>query len=151
LKIFLRLELFFKEAYKIDRKQDYRNEYVLNKLTNQLNLDENLNLDHEIIDLTKNTPKREVEAVNVPIDIPIYLQTSSRRGSSEYQQGTRFVGLDSHFSKPRIVSTKFVTPVNSGNLSNLPKNSAFIKENANEPDKKPRFIYYYDDESFGGY
>ncbi len=136
----------------MEHRHDYRNEYVLNKRQNNLNLDENDNLDHEIIDLTKNTLKREVEAVNVPIDIPIYLQSSTRRNSREYQQDTKFVSLEPNFNKPRIVSTSFVTPVTiSKNLSNLPKNSAFIKENSDENDKKPRFIYYYDDESFGGY
>lgn len=137
-----------------------------------MSIEENNKLDHEVIDLTKNTSNKESNfhvPINVPIDIPIYLGSNSR-GPTELQTSqTKYVGLESPFNKPRIVSTSFIKPMNDANYSfsnnsgtsSTSKNSAFYSEqnnnktaissNISEQAQKPRFIYYYDDESFGGY
>jgi len=131
----------------------------MNKLahhyTTTLTIDQELdqNLDNEVIDLTRNQAKDS----NFNIEIPIYLSSSSNNSDPQKTESSKFVT----YNKPRIVSTTFITPINDkaysyGNSSSNVARSSLVQQDSDSENvrmtvTKPRFIYYYDDESFGGY
>lgn len=113
---------------------------------------DNDRLDHEVIDLTKRNNK--LANNNNAIEIPIYLSTcNSNESPSEYhthmhtQTSTKFVNIEP-YDKPRMVSTAFITPIiPDDRMNHSGRNSPLYQMSV----QKPRCIYYYDDESFGGY
>ena len=136
----------------MEKRRELQSEYSnLNKLahhfTTTVNIEDNENTDSEIIDLT--TTKK-----NVNIEIPIFMHSSDLQ-QQQIQTSNKFVNIES-YNKPKVVSTTFITPVNDASYSfansgNASKTSSFTQQADSNDLKKPRYIYYYDDESFGGY
>lgn len=144
----------FKQIDEIENRQEFCSisDYNTNKLTNNytrtLAVDQEFdqNLDNEVIDLTKDQNKES----NL-IEIPICLIEKNEKPAT-----SKFVA----YNKPRIVSTTFITPVNDSAYSYANNNSNVRisygqqdsdSENFHMTVTKPQYIYYYDDESFGGY
>lgn len=149
--------IFVKKEYFEQIDQEFRNtsDYNMNKLahhyTTTLTVDQEIdqNLDNEVIDLTRAQAKDS----NLNIEIPICLMNTS-----DQKTESKFVT----YNKPRIVSTTFITPINDkaysyGNSSsNVTRTSNHGQQDSDSESvhmtvTKPRYIYYYDDESFGGY